>query len=116
MQDVVDKNYQAVDRGNEYKTLAVDPAWAKLPDDEPIKRDEPEFITNIVRPINAQNGDLLPVSAYKGIEDGTWLQGTAASRFSLLSRAAHHRALSIHQRQPSPHRGNFCSDISWVCS
>ena len=77
-QDVVDKNYQAVDRGNEYKTLAVDPAWAKLPDDEPIKRDEPEFITNIVRPINAQNGDLLPVSAYKGIEDGTWLQGTAA--------------------------------------
>ncbi len=77
-QDVVDKNYQAVDRGGEYKTLAIDPAWAELPDDEKTVRDEPAFISELVRPINAQNGDLLPVSAYKGIEDGTWLQGTAA--------------------------------------
>ncbi len=77
-QDVVDKNYQAVDRGGEYKTLAIDPAWASLPEDEKIVRDEPAFISDLVRPINAQNGDLLPVSAYKGIEDGTWLQGTAA--------------------------------------
>ena len=77
-EDVVNMNYAAVDRGGEYQTLAVDPAWASLPDDEPVKRDEPEYITNIVRPINAQAGDLLPVSAYKGIEDGTWEQGTAA--------------------------------------
>ncbi len=77
-QDVVDKNYQAVDRGNEYKKLTINPAWANLADDEPIKYDEPEYITNLVRPINAQNGDLLPVSAYKGLEDGTWQQGTAA--------------------------------------
>ena len=77
-QDVVDKNYKAVDRGNEYKQLTVDPAWANLADDEPIKREEPDYITNLVRPINAQNGDLLPVSAYKGLEDGTWKQGTAA--------------------------------------
>lgn len=77
-QDVVDKNYAAVDRGNEYKQLAVDPAWANLPDDAPIMRDEPEYISKLVRVINAQDGDLLPVSAYKGIEDGTWEQGTAA--------------------------------------
>ncbi len=77
-QDVVDKNYQAVDRGNEYKKLAIDPTWANLADDEAIKRDEPDYITNLVRPINAQNGDLLPVSAYQGIEDGSWKQGTAA--------------------------------------
>ena len=77
-QDVVDKNYQAVDRGVEYKTLAVDPAWASLPEDEKVVRDEPAFISDLVRPINAQNGDLLPVSAYKGYEDGTWEQGTAA--------------------------------------
>ena len=32
----------------------------------------------MVRPINAQNGDLLPVSAFKVSEDGTWQQGTAA--------------------------------------
>ena len=77
-EDVVNKNYQAVDRGVEYKKLDIDPAWANLPDDLEVVRDEPEFITNIVRPINAQNGDLLPVSAYKGLEDGTWEQGTSA--------------------------------------
>ncbi|MCR4619873.1 MAG: pyruvate:ferredoxin (flavodoxin) oxidoreductase [Paludibacteraceae bacterium] len=77
-QDVVDKNYAAVDRGGEYKTLVVDPAWASLPDDPAVENNDPDYINNIVRPINAQNGDLLPVSAYKGIEDGTWEQGTAA--------------------------------------
>ncbi len=77
-EDVVNMNFAAVDRGCEYKTLAVDPAWANLVDDEAIVRDEPAYITNLVRVINAQNGDLLPVSAYKGIEDGTWEQGTAA--------------------------------------
>jgi len=77
-QDVVDKNYKAVDRGGEYKQLTVDPAWANLPDEKPIERDEPEYISKLVRPINAQNGDLLPVSAYKPSVDGTWEQGTAA--------------------------------------
>ena len=77
-EDVVNKNYQAVDRGGEYKTLTVDPAWANLPEDEKIVREEPAFISDLVRPINAQNGDLLPVSAFKVSADGTWQQGTAA--------------------------------------
>ncbi len=77
-EDVVQKNYAAVDRGGEYKQLAVDPAWAQLPDDAPVANDDPAFINNIVRPINAQDGDLLKVSDFKGIEDGTWQQGTAA--------------------------------------
>ncbi len=77
-EDVVQKNYAAVDRGGEYKQLAVDPAWANLPDDAPVANDDPAFINDIVRPINAQDGDLLKVSYFKGIEDGTWQQGTAA--------------------------------------
>ena len=76
-QDVVDKNFAAVDRGNEYKQLAVDAAWADLADDEVVANNDPAFINNIVRPINAQDGDLLKVSDFKGIEDGTWAQGTA---------------------------------------
>src|SRR5574344_670075 len=76
-EDVVNKNYAAVDRGGEYKQLTVDPAWAKLSDDSAANDNAPDFINNIVRPINAQNGDLLPVSAFKGIEDGTWQQSTA---------------------------------------
>ena len=76
-EDVVNKNYAAVDRGDEYKQLTVDPAWANLPDDEVETNNDPAFINDIVRPINAQDGDLLKVSAFKGIEDGTWMQGTA---------------------------------------
>ena len=36
-EDVVNKNYAAVDRGGEYNQLTVDPAWANLPDDEAVK-------------------------------------------------------------------------------
>lgn len=76
-EDVVNKNYAAVDRGGEYAQLAVDPAWANLPADEKAANNDPAFINEVVRPINAQDGDLLKVSAFKGIEDGTWYQGTA---------------------------------------
>ncbi len=77
-QDVVDKNYAAVDRGGEYKQLPVDPAWSNLTPEAPVENNDPEFINKIVRPINAQDGDLLKVSDFVGIEDGTWHQGTAA--------------------------------------
>ena len=76
-EDVVNKNYAAVDRGGEYNQLTVDPAWANLPDDEAVVNNDPAFINEVVRPINGQDGDLLKVSAFKGIEDGTWHQGTA---------------------------------------
>ena len=68
-EDVVNKNYQE---------LTIDPAWANLPADAEEERDEPAFISKIVRPINAQQGDKLPVSAYECSVDGTWQQGTAA--------------------------------------
>ena len=77
-ENIVNMNYAAVDRGGEYKTLTVDPAWAELPDDPKPAVDEPEFITNVVKPINAQDGDLLPVSTFADRADGTWIQGTAA--------------------------------------
>ena len=77
-EDVVNKNYQAVDRGNEYTELTVDPAWSDLTVEGPAADNAPAFVHNVVRPINAQNGDLLPVSAFKGREDGTWDAGTAA--------------------------------------
>ena len=77
-QDVVDKNYAAVDRGGEYKVLPVDAAWSNLPEDAKAENCDPAFINEVVRPINAQDGDLLKVSAFVGREDGTWEQGTAA--------------------------------------
>ncbi|MGN1260196.1 MAG: pyruvate:ferredoxin (flavodoxin) oxidoreductase, partial [Alloprevotella sp.] len=79
-QDVVDKNYAAVDRGGEYKQLTVDPAWASLADDVKAEDDAPAFIKELVRPINAQAGDLLKVSDFVKHDtvDGSWQNGTAA--------------------------------------
>ncbi|MDE6190892.1 MAG: pyruvate:ferredoxin (flavodoxin) oxidoreductase [Muribaculum sp.] len=76
-QDIVDKNYAAVDRGGEYKKLDVDAAWKNLEDEPAVANHDPEFINKVVRPINAQDGDLLPVSAFVNEPDGTWHQGTA---------------------------------------
>jgi len=79
-EDVVNKNYAAVDRGGEYKQLTVDPAWANLPDDEAKEDDAPAFVKELVRPINAQAGDLLKVSDFvkHNTVDGSWENGTAA--------------------------------------
>lgn len=79
-QDIVDLNYAAVDRGGEYKELTVDAAWANLPDDEVIEDDAPAFVKELVRPINAQDGDKLKVSDFvkHGSVDGTWQNGSSA--------------------------------------
>ena len=79
-QDVVDKNYAAVDRGGEYKQLTVDAAWANLEDDAIVEDDAPAFVKELVRPINAQAGDLLKVSDFLNHDtvDGTWQNGTSA--------------------------------------
>ncbi|MCI6160095.1 MAG: pyruvate:ferredoxin (flavodoxin) oxidoreductase [Prevotella sp.] len=79
-QDVVDKNYAAVDRGNEYHQFDIKPEWANLPDDEAADDDAPAFVKELVRPINAQDGDLLTVNAFvkHNTIDGSWQNGTAA--------------------------------------
>ena len=79
-EDVVNMNYAAVDRGGEYKQLAVDPAWANLADEEAKADAAPAFVKELVRPINAQAGDLLKVSDFVKHDtvDGSWQNGTAA--------------------------------------
>ena len=79
-EDVVNMNYAAVDRGGEYKQFPVDPAWANLTDDAEKQDDAPAFVKELVRPINAQAGDLLKVSDFTKFDtvDGSWQNGTAA--------------------------------------
>ena len=79
-EDVVNMNYAAVDRGDEYKQLVVDPAWANPPDDAEKADEAPAFVKELVRPINAQAGDLLKVSDFVKHDtvDGSWQNGTAA--------------------------------------
>ena len=79
-EDVVNMNYAAVDRGGEYKQLAIDAAWANLADEAVVEDDAPAFVKELVRPINAQAGDLLKVSDFikHDTVDGSWQVGTAA--------------------------------------
>jgi len=76
-EEIVKKNYAAVDRGTEFIKIEVPTEWAILPNDEEIEDNVPEFIKKVVRPMNAQAGDDLPVSVFKGREDGTWEPGTS---------------------------------------
>ncbi len=76
-EDIVNMNKAAVDRGGVVEEVKIPAEWKKIEikaksDD----RDIPDFIKNIVEPINAQKGDDLPVSAFVGREDGTFPAGT----------------------------------------
>lgn len=79
-EDIVNMNFAAVAAGAENVVkIDVPKQWSKLePKEEKDERSIPEFIKNIVEPINAQKGDDLPVSAFKNYEDGTFPAGTSA--------------------------------------
>ena len=77
---IVNMNHQAVDAGiNSLVKVEVPASWANATDshNDP-KVEEPDFIKNILRPMSAQKGNDLPVSAFLGYEDGTFPSGTAA--------------------------------------
>jgi pyruvate-ferredoxin/flavodoxin oxidoreductase len=78
-EEVVKMNYAAVDRGGDGEKVAVPADWKSIV----VKAEQgdtniPEFIRNVVNPINNLKGDDLPVSTFKGREDGTFPSGTAA--------------------------------------
>ncbi|MBR4064944.1 MAG: pyruvate:ferredoxin (flavodoxin) oxidoreductase [Tidjanibacter sp.] len=81
-EDIVNMNYAAVDKGAEVIEVAVPAEWANIEVKEAAVVEDnsgkPEFVKKVVEPINALKGDLLPVSAFRGREDGTWDAGTAA--------------------------------------
>ena len=76
-ENIVNMNYAAVDRGGEYSKVEIPAEWANIVlESDIVDESVPAFVRNVVKPMNAQNGDDLPVSAFKGREDGTWDQGT----------------------------------------
>lgn len=105
-QNIVDMNFAAVDRGDEYHRLEIDPAWADLKDDDVKPAGEPAFITNVVRPINAQQGDDLPVSAFVDRVDGSWNVGTAAYE---------KRGVAAFVPEWNPDNCIQCNRCSYVC-
>lgn len=76
-EEIVNMNFGAVDRGGEYEQVDVPKEWANLKVEKMLDdRDLPDFIKNVVEPINTQKGDDVPVSAFLGREDGTFPAGT----------------------------------------
>ncbi|WKV09910.1 pyruvate:ferredoxin (flavodoxin) oxidoreductase [Thermoanaerobacterium sp. CMT5567-10] len=76
---IVNMNYAAVDRGIDALVKVDVPAsWADAEDEVKEERNVPDFIKNIADVMNRQEGDKLPVSAFVGMEDGTFPMGTAA--------------------------------------
>ena len=76
-EEVVNMNYAAVEQGGAVTKIEVPAEWANLTLTEAKEEEVPEFISKIVRPIEAMEGDNLPVSAFNGREDGTWDAGTS---------------------------------------
>ncbi|WDV45229.1 pyruvate:ferredoxin (flavodoxin) oxidoreductase [Clostridiaceae bacterium M8S5] len=78
-QKIVEMNNKAVDKGiDALVKIEVPATWADAKDQAKEETKEPEFIKNILRPMNRQEGDDLPVSAFDGREDGTFDNGSAA--------------------------------------
>lgn len=77
-QTILDMNYKAVDLGVQ-KIVKVDygKSWLDAKDTKQVNS-SPKFIKEVLIPMNSQKGDELPVSVFKGIEDGTFPSGTAA--------------------------------------
>ncbi len=108
-EEIVNMNYAAVDNGGQVEEITVDPAWANLAEEVVEKVEEsnkPEFITNIVEPINNLEGDLLPVSAFAGYEDGTFPAGTSAFE---------KRGIAVSVPEWQPDTCIQCNQCAYVC-
>ncbi len=109
-EDIVNMNYAAVDAGGSAVEKVEIPAeWASIEDkgaDHGVDMSRPEFVRNIVDPINALKGDDLPVSAFTGREDGTWDNGTAAYE---------KRGIAVNVPEWQVENCIQCNQCSYVC-
>ena len=105
---VVNMNYQAVDCG--YQRLVevkVPEEWASLePETAKVDENLPEFVKNLMLPINSLKGDSLPVSAFTGREDGTVPLGT--SKYEK-------RGTAVDVPEWDPDKCLQCNQCSYVC-
>lgn len=82
---VIQMNHEAIEHGftdlvkvdvpAHWKEFQADSIWEESKD---TGIEEPKFVSEIMRPMNRQEGDRLPVGAFSGIEDGTFPCGTSA--------------------------------------
>ncbi len=77
--DIVEKNNKAIDNAiSGLIEVEVPSSWADDKDDKGEVKEVPDFIKDIERPMARHEGDELPVSAFVGMEDGTFPLGVTA--------------------------------------
>lgn len=104
---IVKMNHEAVDRGvNGLIKVDVPKSWSQAIEEKYPLKDEPEFVKNILRPMARHEGDELPVSAFKGMEDGTFPLGTTAYE---------KRGIAIMIPQWQTDKCIQCNQCSYIC-
>ena len=105
---IVQMNYQAVDSGiKSLKKVKIPDSWKDAVEVEDVaEAQEPDFIKNILRVINRQEGDSIPVSAFIGAEDGTFPQGTAAYE---------KRGIAVNVPEWQKDNCIQCNQCSYIC-
>ncbi|NMA02070.1 MAG: pyruvate:ferredoxin (flavodoxin) oxidoreductase [Clostridia bacterium] len=108
-QMIVEMNHQAVDSAEKALVkINIPEHWKDLDvlDEVAATSDLPEFVKNVALPINKQQGNKLPVSAFLGREDGTFPPGTAAYE---------KRAIAINVPEWQVDNCIQCNQCSLVC-
>ncbi len=102
---IVQMNIDAVDRAvGALEKIKVPKSWANAGHEKYMDKDEPEFVTNVMRPMLRQQGDLLPVSAMP--PDGIF--PTATTRYEK-------RGIAINVPEWQPENCIQCNQCAFVC-
>ena len=104
---IVNMNIAAIDRGAAVEKVAIPAEWKNI-EVKAVKdnRDIPDFIKQVVEPMNAQKGDDLPVSAFRGREDGTFPAGTTAYE---------KRGIAVNVPEWQSNNCIQCNQCAYVC-
>ena len=108
-EDVVNKNFAAVERGGEYVEVTIPESWSGISAkfETPGKnRLAPSFVKDVADIVNAQCGDSLPVSAFMEYADGTMPDGTSAFE---------KRGVAVNVPEWNPEKCIQCNTCSFVC-
>ena len=106
-ENVVKMNWAAVDAGlTGFHAVKVPAAWKDAVDAPAKAKKVPEFIENVLVPMNRQEGDKLPVSTFVDIADGTFPSGTAAYE---------KRGVAVKVPMWHPENCIQCNQCSFVC-
>jgi len=107
-ENVVTMNQSAIDRGiSDVREIKVPDSWKTAVDEaKPDYSHLPAFVKDIAIPVNKQQGNKLPVSAFAGRENGTLDQGSSAYE---------KRAVAVDVPEWIPENCIQCNQCAYVC-